>query len=61
MEREVELISECVEGLVLRFIMRPDFRTVKLGMIWARERQTVEFDACLGRFDDLVKKSVKRQ
>ena len=60
-EREVESVSEHIEGLVLRFIMRPDFRTVKLSMIWARERQTVEFDACLGRFDDLVKKLAKRQ
>ena len=36
-EREVESVSERVEGLVLRFIVRPDFRTTKLGMFWGRD------------------------
>ena len=35
-ERDVESVSECVEGLVFRFITRPNFRTVKLGMVWGR-------------------------
>jgi len=41
-EWEVESVSECVEGLVLHFTVQPDFRTVKLGMIWGRDRQTVD-------------------
>ena len=41
-EWEMESVSERVEGLVLRFIVRPDFRTIKLGMIWGRDRQTVD-------------------
>jgi len=60
-EREVESVSERVEGLVLRFIVRPDFRTVKLGMFQGREQQTRIVDVGVGRFDDLVKKSVMRQ
>jgi len=42
---EVESVYEHVEGLVLHFVVRPDFGMVKLGMIWGRRRQTVELDA----------------
>ena len=60
-EREVESVSECLEGLVLCFIVRPDFWTVKLGMFQGREQQTRIVEVGVGRFDDLMKKSVMRQ
>ena len=44
MEREVKSVSECIEGLVLHFITRPNFQMVKLGMFWGRNQQTVELD-----------------
>ena len=47
-EREVESVSERVEGLDLRFIAWPDFRMINLVMFWGRNRKTVDLDACVG-------------
>ena len=56
-DQEVELVSERVEGLVLHFIIRPDFRMVNLGMIWGRNRKTKIDDASVGRFGRFGQKS----
>ena len=53
-------ISICVEGLVLCFIVRLNFWTVKLGMFQGKEQQTRIVEVGVRRFDDLVKKSVMR-